>query len=127
MSADDLCCPSCGNYRDTPMHEFGCAGFYWGQPTTKGQPTMSDENEGALTALQHLGWAWRGDWSNFDGRMLRDEIDSWVAMFREGATPEAVSDWRASCGLCQTEGHWTYHCGEDCLAGAPVEDGETQQ
>lgn len=53
---------------------------------------MSDKDrlkEGALL-LSRLGAYWRNDWSDFDGRTLRDQLDV-IADFLEGGPLPAMS------------------------------------
>jgi len=43
--SDELLCPLCGNYRDTPMHDWGCpAGQYWQQDETLYPELWEDED-----------------------------------------------------------------------------------
>jgi hypothetical protein len=60
-------------------------------------------------ALSVLGSAWRGDWSEFDGRTLRDQLDSWIGMKDRGDDPEA---WLRSWGVCPVCRSWRDYCDE---------------
>jgi hypothetical protein len=78
----------------------------------------------ALGLAQQVGDAYRGDWSGFDGRTLRSQMDelSAVASGREDATR-----YRAMNHLCpHGRGHFIDYCGDyDCAAR--VEDKEGNQ
>lgn len=74
---------------------------------------MVDE---ALAALNGLAEAWRGDWSGFDGRTLRNEIHEWETLFRRAlageAEPGEAADWLRSEGVCPVCGCWWDYCSE---------------
>lgn len=80
---------------------------------------------GAL--LVNLGGAWRGDWSGFDGRTLRDEMDEASALLCRAVRGENVlSDlarYRREHGLCPQGGsHWTTYCADYGCAAASDDD-----
>lgn len=73
-----------------------------------------------LTAMEEYGKAIRGDWSNFDGRSMRDVIDDWVEEL-VAPTGKTVEQWRDWLNLCPDgNGHWAGfgffgHCNkEEC-------------
>lgn len=63
---------------------------------------MSEITE-AQKALQAIGDRWRHDWSEFDGRTLRDQINSWIKEVNEGTTnwDSWLIDWDI-CAKCHT-------------------------
>lgn len=78
--------------------------------------------EQAAKVLRELGSAWRGDWSEFDGRTLRTQIGSWiddvlaVALDDRNHSTEELEErvraFRVSCGLCPDGiGEWVQNCG----------------
>ena len=68
-----------------------------------------------LTAAQEIGQAYRGDWSDFDGRTLRDQMNE-LANIADGT--ESLAQYRRSNGLCPVGGgHWEMYCHEECRAG----------
>ncbi len=75
---------------------------------------MTAAVEAALDALTALGSAIRGDWSEFDGRTLRDQIGSWRGLYEradrgELSTTEA-HDWLRAWGVCPVDQCWREHC-----------------
>ena len=71
-----------------------------------GMPEELEEH--ALDALAAVGQSWRGDWSDFDGRTLRDQLNSWIATVRL-----ADADWKAwldGWGICPECHSFTEHC-----------------
>jgi uncharacterized protein with von Willebrand factor type A (vWA) domain len=67
-------------------------------------------------ALSALGQAWRGDWSEFDGRTLRSQLNEITDLLdaeRRGEdTKRPLAAFYAGndiCGRCQS---WTEYC--DC-------------
>ena len=62
------------------------------------------DNLTPVDALLLLGQAWRGDWSDFDGRTLRDQLNSWGTECNTGKiTP---IEWLWSCGVCHIHKQW---------------------
>ena len=72
-----------------------------------------DALRAALALAGEIGRAWRGDWSDFDGRTLRAEMDELSKIADGSETPE---QYRAMNGLCPLGGgHWVDYCGDyDC-------------
>jgi|GEM_PF-6932293 len=62
-------------------------------------------------ALCLLGSAWRGDWSDFDGRTLRAQLQEASDVFAGKLTLE---NFLSLTGICP-RGHWTFHCSPDCV------------
>lgn len=67
-------------------------------------------------ALRALGAAYRGDWSDFDGRSLRHQLEE-VADFLADPAPitntevEAwMAGWFVRNDICPVGHHWTDHC-----------------
>lgn len=61
----------------------------------------------ALTeVMQEYAYAIRGDWSDFDGRIERSVIESWIYEMEE-PTGKTIEEWRDGLGLCiDGNGHW---------------------
>jgi len=78
---------------------------------------MSAEVHDLPRVLREYGQAFRGDWSDIDGRCVRDEMDEiahWVET--AGAYPGDPAA-RFLLGICPDKrGHWTWHCDEECAA-----------
>lgn len=72
--------------------------------------------EQALNALSALGSAWRGDWNDFDGRTLRDQLDSWQALMRRALAGEMLEGeaeaWMRSEYICPVCRSWHEWCSE---------------
>jgi hypothetical protein len=72
----------------------------------------------SLDALMALGEAYRGDWSEFDGRQLRRELYSWRELHE--ATPDdaaAARTWAAESYVCVAHGSFFMYCGCDPEGG----------
>lgn len=61
-------------------------------------------------ALRKLGAAWRHDWSGFDGRTLRDQLDLAADALDKGEEIDPDLDW----GVCPKHG---VHLGIDDECG----------
>lgn len=61
----------------------------------------------AKSALTHLGQAWRGDWSEFDGRTLRAQLDD-LSLILDGK--RTLAQFLAGCGICPDHSCWPEHC-----------------
>ena len=66
-------------------------------------------------ALDLLGSAYRGDWSDFDGRSLRAQLDDLSAVLRNDKAKVRgqlfdAKEWAKSEGICPKHGCWDYHC-----------------
>jgi hypothetical protein len=48
--------------------------------------------EASLAAMKALGDKWRGDWSDFDGRTLRDQLAELDELIRAEVAGEDVTD-----------------------------------
>jgi len=60
-------------------------------------------------ALDLLGAAWRGDWSDFDGRTLRNQLGELSAALT-GDVPFDARQWAAANGICPERRSWAEHC-----------------
>lgn len=71
----------------------------------------------ALTqTMSEYAQAIRGDWSDFDGRTMRDVIDEWVAEIKV-PRDESLAYWRGKMNLCLSGGgHWCGRYGH-CSSG----------
>ena len=68
------------------------------------------EKESAVdAALMMLGSAYRGDWSDFDGRTLRGQLEE-LATHLLSDVPFDLVGWAAGEGICPTTGGWAEHC-----------------
>lgn len=66
-----------------------------------------DSNIAALSSC------WRGDWMDFDGRTLRDQLAD---------LDDSPGEFRFAKGICPETGwHWDDHCDEDCRRRAAEE------
>lgn len=62
----------------------------------------------ALELAQQVGRAYRGDWSDFDGRTLRTALD---ALDEVVAGAMSAERYRSLEGLCPAgQGHWIDYC-----------------
>lgn len=59
-------------------------------------------------ALDTLGEAWRGDWSMFDGRTLRWQLNQLSKALRQEEFNYRV--WAAEQDICPACQSWTEHC-----------------
>lgn len=65
--------------------------------------------EKVASLLRELGTAYRFDWSDFDGRTLRDDLEFIAAL--TGATHIDIEACRARLGICPLgKGHWESGC-----------------
>lgn len=75
---------------------------------------MNPSEEKALDALNVLGAAWRGDWSEFDGRTLRDQLYSWRALMERALNGEMKDnepeEWLKTEGICPRCASWREWC-----------------
>ena len=67
-----------------------------------------------LEAMRLLGQAWRGDWSFFDGRSLRSQLEEIAVMFRaaEAGEPTDLAAFLLLNGICAKCEAWSEYC--DC-------------
>jgi hypothetical protein len=77
-------------------------------------PAAPDTVVDVAAAMVALGAAYRGDWSDFDGRTLRAQLDELSDVLRDGTwhagRPFHLQAWAAVTGLCIPCGAWTEHC-----------------
>lgn len=68
--------------------------------------------------LREYGNAWRGDWSDCDGRAIKSEmgyVAGLIVQVSEGGGLD-VAEARRELGLCAGgRGHWMDHCDSGCL------------
>jgi hypothetical protein len=70
-------------------------------------------SEQIAEALRLLGAAYRGDWSNFDGRTLRDQLDELSEYLRDPSKPFDLTDWAISGqNICPVSRSWLEYCPE---------------
>ncbi len=62
-------------------------------------------------ALSLLGDAYRGDWSDFDGRTLRYQLNELAEALTTDA-PFSVRKWAAAQSICTKTRGWAEHCEE---------------
>lgn len=77
-----------------------------------------------VTALiQQYGQAWRGDWSDCDGRTIRTEMNYLAGLIEQAASGEPIdlAEARREFSLCPNGGgHWTDWCEQnDCPEPEP--------
>ncbi len=64
-------------------------------------------------ALDLLGAAYRGDWSDFDGRTLRLQLADLSGLLREDAGEFSVRRWAfGQAGICPESRCWQEHCSQ---------------
>lgn len=63
-------------------------------------------------ALNEYGEAFRGDWSDIDGRGVRTEMGT-ISAWLTSDTPVTIDTMRNELGLCPNgDRHWEYYCRE---------------
>lgn len=71
--------------------------------------------DAGLSCLQSLGSAYRGDWSDFDGRSLRAQLDEIDRIIRKETSGEdvrrEVAGFYAGNGICSRCHSWNHYCG----------------
>lgn len=72
-------------------------------------PAAPDRPSEIATALTCLGRAWRGDWSDFDGRTLRYQLDE-LSDALVSDTPFDLRTWCASWGICPDGAGFADYC-----------------
>ena len=77
-------------------------------------PEMLRQLKEVRDAIHGLAQAWRGDWSDFDGRTLRDQLIVLRDALEEDAPRFLSEDFLLVAGICPTHHCWTDHCGPDC-------------
>ena len=65
------------------------------------------------SVVREYGMAMRGDWSEVDGRSVRDVMDE-IADWIESASYPGDEAARNMLGICQSgRGHWLHWCDSD--------------
>lgn len=76
--------------------------------------TTNTETLKSLACLRALGAAYRGDWSNFDGRTLRDQLDEASAIIAKEARGEKITvdvvGFMTTNGICGCGMSWVENC-----------------
>jgi hypothetical protein len=67
--------------------------------------------EAVASAMEALGSAWRGDWSDFDGRTLRSELGDLASHLRSD-TPVTYEQLCREVGVCPVRRAWPEYCDE---------------
>lgn len=65
----------------------------------------------AVRAMQNLGQMWRGDWSDFDGRTLRDQLNALAPLIEAEHAGEDVRE--RVLGWCDSQGVERPETGEE--------------
>lgn len=66
--------------------------------------------------IEEYGSAFRLDWSDVDGRWVRDNMNDIAMWVRDPKTFLGLEESRRSLDLCpRGEGHWTQHCWGPCI------------
>ena len=79
---------------------------------------MTDEHIAQVErALAGLGNAWRGDWSDFDGRTLRAQLGGVETILRAEDPQDAADRWLMGNGVCREHACWPEHCPNDAGDG----------
>ena len=66
--------------------------------------------EAVKHALSILGAAWRGDWSNFDGRVLRSQLDEIAKLLDAPEPDKAYKLFLIEHGICPDHFGWASWC-----------------
>jgi hypothetical protein len=80
-------------------------------PSGEKVPVDNAKVEAVAEALEALGSAYRGDWSDFDGRSLRDELGALATVLRS-PEPFDLERWYASEWICPVRKSWAEFCQE---------------
>lgn len=65
-------------------------------------------SDAAFGALRSLASAWRGDWSEFDGRTLRAQLHDWIRCAQDDGTD--WEQWLRLNDICPTCHSWEEYC-----------------
>lgn len=75
---------------------------------------MSTQPDAGLSCLSALGAAYRGDWSDFDGRSLRAQLDEVDRIIRQEVAGEdvarSVAGFYAGNNICARCQSWNSYC-----------------
>lgn len=72
---------------------------------------LEDRIRQARSALTFLGTAWRLDWSDFDGRTLRAQLDDISAILEGRRTSD---QFLAGASICASHSCWLESCPPEC-------------
>lgn len=72
----------------------------------------ADNREAVVSAMHALGAAWRGDWSDFDGRTLRDQLGVLEDALRPNAPATTARALGLALGICVEHGAHDSDCWE---------------
>lgn len=78
---------------------------------------MHDRQEAVIEAMGLLGSAYRGDWSDFDGRSLRAELQDLAAALTSDK-PFDAEWWAHGNGICPVGRCWHEHCPDTRTGGS---------
>jgi hypothetical protein len=78
---------------------------------------LHNRQEAVIEALGLLGSAYRGDWSYFDGRSLRAQLDE-LAGVLTADKPFDVEAWAHVSGICPVGRGWHEHCPDRRTGGS---------
>lgn len=75
--------------------------------------------ECALLLAQELGQCYRGDWTDFDGSTLRNQMNA-LSKVADGTV--SIATYRSMNCMCPAgQGHWSENCGPyDCPGALPA-------
>jgi hypothetical protein len=77
-------------------------------------PEVQEQRLAAVRfALRLLGQSWRSDWSDFDGRTLRSQLEGISDLLRSEQPLEDLRTWIDGCGMCPKCANWQSWCDHD--------------
>lgn len=79
--------------------------------------SLHKRQQAVITAMGLLGSAYRGDWSDFDGRSLRAELDD-LAGALTSDKPFDIEWWAHGNGICPVGRCWHEHCPDRRTGGS---------
>lgn len=79
--------------------------------------SLHKRQQAVITAMGLLGSAYRGDWSDFDGRSLRAELDDLAAALTSDKVFD-VTSWAHGNGICPVGRGWHEHCPDRRTGGS---------
>jgi hypothetical protein len=117
-------CRACRKGAGGECHTPGCSLWMNRAPDIPVREAEDPVPAASLAAMAALGNAWRGDWSEFDGRTLRSQLDDLDPIIRGEVAGEDVSPlvatFYASWDICDKCRSWTMHCSCATEAARPL-------